>query len=65
MLDAYIIEEIKKREIERRRREEESRPSLEIEVPMPRRPPRPDPTRDEVPREDEREDDGAIRISFV
>lgn len=33
MLDAYIIEEIRKREDERRRREEADRPRLRIEVP--------------------------------
>ena len=33
MLDAYIIEEIKKQEEERRRRSESARPRLQIEIP--------------------------------
>lgn len=34
VLDAYIIEEIKKQEEERRRREEAARPRLRIEIPQ-------------------------------
>ena len=33
MLDAYIIEEIKKRDDERRREDESARPRLHIEIP--------------------------------
>jgi hypothetical protein len=33
VLDAYIIEEIKKQEEERRRRDEAGRPRLRIEIP--------------------------------
>ena len=35
MLDAYIIDDIKRREEERRRTEEANRPRLHIEVPEP------------------------------
>jgi hypothetical protein len=35
MLDAYIIDQIKKREEERRRREEEGRPVVQIPLPTP------------------------------
>jgi hypothetical protein len=34
MLDAYIIEEIKRRDEDRRRREEERRPRLELPLPI-------------------------------
>lgn len=52
VLDAYIIEEIKRRE-EERRRHDERRPRLEIEIP------RPHPKNDE-PRDEDAgdEDDG-------
>lgn len=56
MLDAYIIEEIRKRDDERRRREEADRPRLRIEVP--RRSPDRKPTEDlEVDLDDRHDDD--------
>ena len=61
MLDAYIIEEIKRQEEERRRRDSD-RPRLHIEIP---RPPLEAPV---VDRDDEDEpeesDDGIIRIDL-
>jgi hypothetical protein len=58
VLDAYIIEEIKKQEEERRRRDESGRPRLRIEIP------------DEAPEhepDDEEEEEaprGPIRIDL-
>ena len=58
VLDAYIIEEIKKQEEERRRRDETGRPRLRIEIP------------DEAPehepedKEEEEEPRGPIRIDL-
>lgn len=68
MLDAYIIEEIKKRDQDRRRQEDASRPRLEIEIDPRRPPPRDDRKRpddgepEEEPREDEDDESDAIRI---
>jgi len=68
VLDAYIIEEIKRQEEERRRRDE-GRPRLHIEIPRNVPPPRergegeehePDDDEDH----DEHEDDGVIRIDL-
>jgi hypothetical protein len=39
MLDAFIIEEIKRREQERERRQESERPSIHIPMPVPDRAP--------------------------
>lgn len=60
VLDAYIIEEIKRQE-EERRRHDEDRPRLEIEIPRPARPS--DPPRDD---DDEGDDEGStvIRIDL-
>ncbi len=56
MLDAFIIEEIKRREEERQRRQDDNRPRQEL--PIPQRPPR----RDEP---DEPESDrGVVIIDF-
>ena len=58
MLDAYIIEEIKKQEEERLRRNEAARPRMHIEIPSPG---------DEVPPDgsEETPDEGtAIRIDL-
>jgi hypothetical protein len=70
VLDAYIIEEIKKRDEERRRREDASRPRLQIEIDERRRPNRP-PERDHRERDDDERDDSdagdspnVIRISL-
>lgn len=62
MLDAYIINEIKKRD-ERQRREETERPRLEIEPPTRRRrEERPD----DPPSDDERSpDDDAVHIRLL
>ncbi len=64
MLDAYIIEEIKKQEDERRRREEAARPRLRIEIPA-------YDNRDEAPEQRQEDDDtdgdvsrGIIRIEL-
>ena len=53
VLDAYIIEEIKKQEDERRRRNEEARPRLHIEIPS---------AEDEVPQEEEDSPSGGAVI---
>ena len=61
MLDAYIINDIKRREEERRRQEDLNRPRLHIEIDDPRR-------RDEGSRRDEydepEEEDAIIKIDF-
>ena len=61
MLDAYIINDIKRREEERRRQEDLNRPRLHIEIDDPRR-------RDEESRRDEydepEEEDAIIKIDF-
>ena len=62
MLDAYIIEEIKKREDERLRREELNRPRLHIEIDDPRMPP--DSRNNEEEDHDSEEEDGAVRIDL-
>lgn len=62
MLDAYIINEIKKRD-DRQRREDVERPRLEIEPPTRRR--REDRPED-VPADDERiTDDDAVHIRLL
>ena len=60
MLDAYIIDDIKKRDDERRRREELNRPRLHIEIDDPRR------NLPEYRDEDseESDDDGVVRIDL-
>ena len=63
MLDAYIIEEIKRQEEERRRKEDAARPRLRIEIPQPRREDVTEPAdgeRDERPEDDS----GIIRIDL-
>ncbi len=57
VLDAYIIDDIKRREEERRRSEDANRPRLHIEVP---------PESEERKREDEEEDDSGdiVRIQI-
>ncbi len=62
VLDAYIIEEIKRQEAERRQREQ-SRPRLRIEIP---RPMIDDRDRDRRPSERDEEDerDAVIRIEL-
>jgi hypothetical protein len=70
VLDAYIIEDIKRREEERRRREDAERPRLRIEIDdRPRRRP-PDPSDARSPdREPDEEtpsdDDGVVRIRMT
>ena len=63
MLDAYVIEEIKRREQEQRR---DDRPVIELPVPQPtRRPGREDrPERDEDPDRDDRRDRGVVIIDL-
>ncbi len=58
MLDAYIIEEIKKEES--RKREAEERPRLHIEMPQP-----PWPKRDEEDTEDDEVEDTVIHIEMT
>ena len=58
VLDAYIIEEIKKQEDERRRREGQARPRLHIEIPS---------ADEEAPQEEEApvgDDNAVIRIDI-
>jgi hypothetical protein len=72
MLDAYIIEEIKKRDEARRRGDDTSRPRLHIEIPV--WPNRDRGTEEEAPEdphappvdehEDEDDSDGAVRIDL-
>jgi hypothetical protein len=57
VLDAYIIEEIKKQEEERRRREEAARPRLHIEIPR-------DAPAEEAPAKDEDERREPIHIDL-
>lgn len=61
MLDAYIIEEIKRQEEERRRREDAARPRLRIEIPDRTRREEPTETPEEQPPPEE---DGIIRIDL-
>ena len=61
MLDAYIIDDIKKREDERRRREDLNRPRLHIEIDDPRRD---YPERHGDESEDPDNDDGVVRIDL-
>lgn len=67
MLDAYIIEEIKRQEEERRQRDE-ARPRLRIEIPRPQsdRDDRraPDDEQDDAPAEERDNRDGVIRIDL-
>lgn len=58
MLDAYIIQEIKKEES--RKREGEERPRLHIEMPLP-----PWPKRDEDDPADEEAEDTVIHIDMT
>ncbi len=64
MLDAYIIEEIKREE--QRRRDEAARPRLRIEVPR-ETPPREPADDDDRPDEDDEEEDGPtiVKISLA
>ena len=67
VLDAYIIEEIKRQEDRRRRDEEEGRPRLRIEIPSKRadiEAPDEDVDEDDPDSGQEREDDGVVHISF-
>ena len=63
MLDAYIIDDIKKRDEERRRREELNRPRLHIEIDDPRSPDHEHP-HDEDDDHDSEDDDGTVRIDL-
>ena len=63
MLDAYIINDIKKREEERRLREELNRPRLHIEIDDPRRPPS-EPVLEDVNEYEPEEDDAPVRIDL-
>lgn len=66
MLDAYIIEEIKKRDEDRRRREDAARPRLRIEVPDPRSPIRREEHEGEHPEnEDGPDGEAPIRIDLA
>ena len=61
VLDAYIIDDIKKREDERRRQEDLDRPRLHIEIDDPRR------HEEEIRRDDfdePEEEEGIIRIDL-
>ncbi|MEE2902125.1 MAG: hypothetical protein VYC39_07325 [Myxococcota bacterium] len=61
MLDAYIIDDIRKREEERRRQEDLDRPRLHIEIDEPRR------REEEIRRDDfeePEEEEGIIRIDL-
>jgi hypothetical protein len=58
MLDAYIIEEIKRREEEKRRREESQRPALEIPLYPP------DADSNPAKREEETPQRGVIIIDY-
>ncbi|MBI4817504.1 MAG: hypothetical protein HY791_14685 [Deltaproteobacteria bacterium] len=63
MLDAYIIEEIKRQERQRR----DDRPRLEIEIPRPERPRPEAPQRerdDDEESDEDRGDDNVIRIQL-
>jgi hypothetical protein len=67
VLDAYIIEEIKKREEERRRKEDAARPRLRIEVPdrpLPKRDPKDGEDEEEDHDRDEEHEPGVIRIDL-
>lgn len=59
MLDAYIIEEIKRQE-EERRRNETSRPRLHIEIPRPVPSNEDDPPADEDDHDDEEDVGGTV-----
>ena len=62
MLDAYIIDDIKKREDERRRQEELNRPRLHIEIDDPRQ------ESPHYPEEDDNDSDneeGVVRIDLI
>ena len=62
VLDAYIIDEIKRQDEERRRREDE-RPRLRIEIPEPAE--APPPTEERPDEGDEDSDDPVIRIDLA
>ena len=62
MLDAYIIDDIKKREDERRRQEELNRPRLHIEIDDPRQ------NSPEYPNgenDDSDNEEGIVRIDLI
>ena len=64
VLDAFIIEEIRRREEEKRRRQEDQRPRIHIDIPLPPGYPSDTPGLDDIPFH-RRDDDGTGGVVII